>query len=583
MKITKIKIEGIKGIESREIACVLYPNKPNIFVAPNGFGKTSFATAFNSLKENRLNVDDDNLYRENPDCAPLIELTDDSGETYTATRSSNTINPRFSVAVITSRVTPKASSRNQGRFTSTSTSLAIAPITLYSNIPSKAEFSYSFPNMKASLGVTCGKLCTSLTDNLKNPNFVIKFINQSRLFDKLLQRRNSSKITTCIDNINTISGTKQELLTRIDVSAIEAIDAIGNIDEALGFFFNGVNPKEKIINYIQLLKVYENNKAKKSKILQYNRYLADKKEITEMIGFFNCTWKDIKASKQGSKFVINFPKATQISNGERHILCFIGRLFESRSKLLRKDKSILIIDEIFDYLDDANLIAAQYFLTKFIRHCKGIGKELFPIILTHLDPSFFHTFNFSNKNVVYLDQVVHNLNRYKVNEILKNRKDCKKNNQPVYNCISSNFLHYSNRDTNQSTYLGTLGVPEKLHTANGFRGAAIAELQAYQSDNNQYDLALVCCGLRLTIEKNAFEQLDVGDQEEFLAINKTVDKLAYAKEKGAEIPEVYFLLSIIYNEAMHLDQECKKLHPIGYKLKNKVIKHMIKQIAIISE
>lgn len=83
--------------------------------------------------------------------------------------------------------------------------------------------------------------------------------------------------------------------------------------------------------------------------------------------------------KKGGKLVLEFPKANQISNGERGVLCFVGKLFESRSKL-RKDRAILVIDEIFDYLDDANLIAAQYFLTKFINDFKGQGKELFLIL-----------------------------------------------------------------------------------------------------------------------------------------------------------------------------------------------------------
>ena len=45
-----------------------------------------------------------------------------------------------------------------------------------------------------------------------------------------------------------------------------------------------------------------------------------------------------------------------------------------------------------------------------------------------------------------------------------------------------------------------------------------------------------------------------------------------------EVPEVYFLLSIIYNECLHLDSQCKKLKPIACKLKNKVIQNMISEI-----
>ena len=88
----------------------------------------------------------------------------------------------------------------------------------------------------------------------------------------------------------------------------------------------------------------------------------------------------------------------------------------------------------------------------------------------------------------------------------------------------------------------------------------------------------------ICIEKKAYEQLSEQNQkDEFLTIHKTTDKLEYAKKKGAIVPEVYFLLSIIYNEAMHLDDQCKKLNPISYKLRNKVIHNMISEICEVDD
>ena len=62
---------------------------------------------------------------------------------------------------------------------------------------------------------------------------------------------------------------------------------------------------------------------------------------------------------------------------------------------------------------------------------------------------------------------------------------------------------------------------------------------------------------------------------EYMSLKTTLEKLSFVKELGLNVPEVHFLLSIIYNEAMHLDAQCKKLNPISYKLKNLVIKNMI--------
>jgi AAA15 family ATPase/GTPase len=46
MKIILIEIENIKGISNLKLDSQLSPSKVNIFVAPNGFGKTSFGTGF---------------------------------------------------------------------------------------------------------------------------------------------------------------------------------------------------------------------------------------------------------------------------------------------------------------------------------------------------------------------------------------------------------------------------------------------------------------------------------------------------------------------------------------------------------
>jgi len=50
MNIREIKIENVRGISSKTILLDMHPNKVTFFVAPNGFGKTSIARAFASLK-----------------------------------------------------------------------------------------------------------------------------------------------------------------------------------------------------------------------------------------------------------------------------------------------------------------------------------------------------------------------------------------------------------------------------------------------------------------------------------------------------------------------------------------------------
>ena len=43
MNLRKLKIQKIRGIDSKEFTFDIHPNTPTFFVAPNGFGKTSIA------------------------------------------------------------------------------------------------------------------------------------------------------------------------------------------------------------------------------------------------------------------------------------------------------------------------------------------------------------------------------------------------------------------------------------------------------------------------------------------------------------------------------------------------------------
>lgn len=575
MKIKKIKIENIRGIRTKEFSMDLHPNKPSIFVAPNGYGKTSIATAFNSLTSTALVVDEENTYQNDTTKISSITITNDEGTEFVANNNSNTISPNFSVAVINSRVKPKASNRRIGGFTASTPLLTVEPIVLYNTIPEAKELSYKFTTIKSRLGSSIGKLLLNLSEYKSNNRFVSDFVILKQDFEKLCQVRNNTVLNSFINDINAHNGTKTELANlSVNLDNVWGIPAINNINEKLSYFLEGLTDIEIIANIIQLKELYSINKTNLLAIKKYNAFLKDKHEINEMMGFFNCTWKNIEAKRKDGKFIIDFPKANQISNGERDILCFIGKLFEVKSKL-NKENSILIIDEIFDYLDDANLISAQYFLTKFIESFSQSNRNLFPIILTHLDPVFFRTYSFSTKNVVYLDSVQQITNKYKINNLIKDRPNCRKNDMAIHDIVASNYLHFSvENNTGAVQYLSSIGVEEAIQTPEGFRTKAAEELNNY-INGRSYDLALVCCGLRLSVEEKAYSQLSVDDKNTFVTIFKTTEKLAFAKEKGANVPEVHFLLSIIYNEAMHLDAQCKQLNPIGYKLKNKVIHNMI--------
>ena len=69
-----IENENIKGIGQRKFELNIIPNKPSLLVAPNGFGKSSFATAFNSMNNSRIKLHDDDLHSEIATNLPKIAI-----------------------------------------------------------------------------------------------------------------------------------------------------------------------------------------------------------------------------------------------------------------------------------------------------------------------------------------------------------------------------------------------------------------------------------------------------------------------------------------------------------------------------
>ncbi len=79
-----INIENVKGIEKLKFTSTMNPYMPNFFVAPNGFGKSSLATAFKSLNRDRLKVDEKNCHKGDTTLDPLLEIqitNDDNSKT----------------------------------------------------------------------------------------------------------------------------------------------------------------------------------------------------------------------------------------------------------------------------------------------------------------------------------------------------------------------------------------------------------------------------------------------------------------------------------------------------------------------
>ena len=158
MKIKTIEITNVKGIGNKAFSLDLLPNKPNLLVAPNGFGKSSFSIGFDSLKRSKIELDTKNYHQDNDANRPLLSMVveDATGtRTLLANDTTNTIFNEFDVFVINSQLMAKATKMNIGGNVIVKSSLEISPTILVPTIPPKVAFSYNSGDAKKAFGVSC--------------------------------------------------------------------------------------------------------------------------------------------------------------------------------------------------------------------------------------------------------------------------------------------------------------------------------------------------------------------------------------------------------------------------------------------
>lgn len=571
--INKIKIENVRGIDLLEIQGNITSNKPTLIIASNGFGKTSIATAFDSMNSSRIVLEKEDFHLKNEMLKPAIEITDDENS-YECTNFKNNIYDKYDIFVINNKQKIKTG-QNHVKGMIIPKASTIVNIIAYKNIPEKKRSDYKFTSVKQIFKekYVCfeNSFFVNLTDNYKNHKFILCINSAKAQFDKLMLKKNEKLILNMLNLV--IEKKQMEFETLYNDSIIEEI--------ILKFNPFMLNDKSftNFISVIQIFLHYLTERNVFSKILKYSQYIIFKTTLKEKLSYVNKNWKNINVEEKDRNLVLNISNVKDLSNGERDILCFITQLLSVQIKVSSK-RVILIIDEIFDYLDDANIISAQYYLVKLIGFCKEIGVDIFPIILTHLTPIAFKNYSFKKVNEIYLGKNQCNSNLFNINNLLKLRNDKNWSKTTEDNIISKNYLHYSEDYESATKMLIRANVPSDIHSVEKFREVAKKELLKYINDENS-DISFVCCGLRIGIEEFVYNKLDTSKKNDFIDKHGTIKKLDYALENGVDIPEIFYLLSIIYNEAMHLDQHCNKLVGIDSKLTNIIIKEMIKEVVSI--
>ncbi len=579
--IKKIGIKNVKGIGSTtpngKYEFDLYPNKPNIFVAPNGFGKSSFLIAFKSLNTRKIKLEKNNYFENNEDNKPSIKISylDNNNEPQekTATDDSNEINDVFDWFVINNQVFAKAKKSRIGGTVIASASLETPPFTLVKTIPDKVQFQYSIKIQKDNFGRN-SKILSNISGLYKNKKLIYELNKFHSTLGRISGQRVQQRIGEFIIRVNSQNGTREDLLTWIEDNELETLNTIPNLFEIVellkSFDLGFTNISEHYLSAIQIACAFNENQNIFKSATKWSNYELEKEAYKNLFKDFNSSWKSFEPKEKNGSLIIEIPQACHISNGERDIMCFIALLKQAEMKL-SKQRSILIIDEIFDYLDDANLIAAQYYVTKLIKKFKNNGKMFFPIILTHLNPYHFKNYTFSKQKIFFLEKKEAAISPH-FRKILINRDD-----QLIKDNLSRHHLHFNPTPINIRPDFETLNLKPTWGDSSIFETYINDEFRKYSNNESIYDPFAVCCAVRKKIEEFVYNKLENEDfKEEFIeATNTTPNKLDYADSKGVIIPETYYLLGIIYNDGLHWkDNESA----IAGKLEHLTIRKMISEI-----
>ncbi len=583
MTINCIEIENVRGIELLKISDKILKNRPNILVAANGFGKTSFAVAFKCIaSQTSLKLPDEARHQHSATKPAKINLDlDDIGLkklSVTEAAHSNEIRKNLDIHVIGDMRRIKTSARNRGSFTSASAKQVIDPIVIC-NKPNKVDNPYKITSAKQELG-NHGRLLQNLDNALFSlPQFIMRSTGFMEAITQLIKERRWTKIEAIraiisahdgddAEALNAASADIQQILTQADFKlAAQIILDTSDQDENAAF-----------LSIWQLGFVARKSLVQLRSYFEWLRYKEIKKSLKSHVADLNSSWKsaNVNETPQG-KLVVELPDPSHISNGQRDILLLVA-MFHVAKHQLTKEKAILIIDEVFDYLDDANLTVAQYYITELIEDYKRQGRAIYPIILTHLNPAFFKNYVFSNQNVIYLDKYQSYDSCDAMKALISARND-KSVAESIRNKISKYLVHYYAAEFDFFTDLGTIkGTRPSWGKHGRFQTFTEEEFNKYRN-KQAYDPLAICAITRRTIEMLAYRQIEhLQDANCFFDVHKTGPKLDWASKRGADVPETHYLLRVIFDDGLHWNLSRDNTVPIVAKLGNPIIMKLIVEL-----
>ncbi len=292
----------------------------------------------------------------------------------------------------------------------------------------------------------------------------------------------------------------------------------------------------------------------------------------------NPAWIDVRPREDHGKLVVNFPAANAMSNGQRDLFSFVAQLLKAEFEL-KSERAILVVDEVFDYLDEANLLAAQYYVTEFIEAFKKRGGTIFPLFLTHLDPQIFRHSVFGLgkgelRKVHMIDQALDVSRTGGIALMVRKRAE------PALEAVIGKYIfHYHPDGCDESVLFERHGLRKRWGNSEVFYAYVDVQLEAYLAEAEQVDFMAVCVGVRISIEKAACVQLEEAEQTAFTEEydDGTSGKLEFAEKRGARVPSSHKILGLLYNDMLHHKEQFDYISAIVSKMRNPAIKGMIRE------
>lgn len=579
MNIKSIHIKNVRGLGDHKVELNMIPNKPSVLVAPNGSGKSSFAFAFQWLNRLRMKLNKDDAYMGNENNKPsMIIETSGPDMTMIADENRNDIAKQFGIYVINSSLTAVLPGVVRGGYAMGKAHLSVPEIIMIDEVPANTPLIDDFDDVHSLVDAPIGyyPVINSFLSNYK-------FIASLDMEALKCTKRPMTQIMNFIERSKSYEGTidiRHHKIETDDYDSLIKVPAVAYAVEKFRLKAPGDSNAKLLLRAVRLITLYYRKKDEFEDRMAYAEYKEQDQACRELFLVLKQTWNGIVPHRVGDKVSLKIGDAQRISNGERDIMVFLANLYKAKSKFT-KENNILIIDEVFDYLDDANLMAAQFYITRMIKEFREDGKNIFPIILSHLNPDYYNQhYSFKDLKVYYLRPLPHPHASDNMMKLLRKRKELSRAaGAGAEEDISKYMLHfYKDYTKNMSGYIGD--CPVQWADINSFKRYCMGHLDAYLN-NNAYDTLAVCVALREIIESRVYAQLQTEERRnEFLNKHGTSDKLEYAEEQGVDVPEIYYLLGNIYNDPMHVDNKSNKLitQTLYSRMENNTIRGMIKNV-----